>query len=267
VWAAGWTYYVVSLFPVLGIVQVGGQAAADRYTYMSSLGPFLFVGIGVAFLREFALKRWSCEINEETGKRCSLTVKVKTTLIIPFLIVISVLSALTIQQERVWKDSFALWSTELKKFPRVSIAYRNLGAAYGVEDNYKEALKNFNRSIDLNPFDPLSFYNRGIIHGKSGLNDKAIEDLQKAIRLDPLNAKFYNNLGVAYGISGNLQEAITSFDEAVQLDPSFSNAYFHRAVTYIRLGFTENALRDLKVAAQLGDTNAQKYLLTRGVRW
>jgi tetratricopeptide (TPR) repeat protein len=267
VWAAVWLYYVVSLFPVLGIVQVGGQAAADRYTYMPGLGPFLLVGIGVAFLKELALKRWSRGIKEKPDEISPLPAKIKTTLITLFLLVISVIMVLTVKQERIWKDSFALWNTELRSFPQVSIAYRNLGAAYGVKEDFEAALKNFTRAIELNPVDPLSFYNRGIIYGKSGLHDKAIDDLQEAIRLDPLSAKFYNNLGVAYGISGNFQEAITSFDRAVELDPSFGNAYFHRGVTYIRLGFNENAFKDFRSAAQLGDAGAQNYLQTRGMRW
>jgi hypothetical protein len=267
IWAAVWVYYVVSLFPVLGIVQVGGQAAADRYTYMPSLGPFLLIGIGVVFLKDLALKRWSPQITEDPDRRASFAPKARATFLMLSFFIVCIFTVLTIQQQRVWKDSFALWNTELRSFPQVFIAYRNLGAAYGVQDNYEAALKNFTKAIELNPFDPLSFYNRGIIYGKSGLHDKAIEDLQEAIRLDPLSGKFHNNLGVAYGISGNFQEAITSFDRAVELDPTFANAYFHRGVTYIRLGLTENAFRDFRAAAQLGDAGAQNYLQTRGMRW
>jgi hypothetical protein len=267
VWAAVWMYYVVSLFPVLGIVQVGGQAAADRYTYMPGLGPFLLVGIGLALLKELSSKRWSYEKKESSDMRAFFFLNKKAVIFIPPLFVLIILTVLTVQQIRVWKDSFTLWNAELNRFPKVSIAHRNLGAAYGVKENFEEALKYFDKSIELNPFDSLSYYNRGIIYGKSGLHDKAIEDFQEAIRLDPITAKFYNNLGVAYGISGNFQEAITSFDRAVELDPSLANAYFHRGVTYIRIGLSENALRDFRRAARLGEEGAQQYLQQRGMKW
>jgi hypothetical protein len=259
----------VSLFDIQymgSVVMVVGITVFSIWMWRG-LGPFLLVGIGLALLKELSSKRWSYEKKESSDMRAFFFLNKKAVIFIPPLFVLIILTVLTVQQIRVWKDSFTLWNAELNRFPKVSIAHRNLGAAYGVKENFEEALKYFDKSIELNPFDSLSYYNRGIIYGKSGLHDKAIEDFQEAIRLDPITAKFYNNLGVAYGISGNFQEAITSFDRAVELDPSLANAYFHRGVTYIRIGLSENALRDFRRAARLGEEGAQQYLQQRGMKW
>jgi hypothetical protein len=105
VFAATWTYYVVTLFPVLGLVQVGSQAAADRYMYLPSLGPFLFIALACVVLYEkvTAKKKYPRFI-----KGCGLFL---------CLLITCILSYLTIQQIQIWKNSTILWKTEIEQFP------------------------------------------------------------------------------------------------------------------------------------------------------
>jgi hypothetical protein len=113
--SAIWLYYLITLIPVIGIVQVGEQAAADRYTYLPSLGPFLLAGLGAGIVFEISSK------------------KLYRTAIIATLVVLSgILVNKTVKQTAIWQDSITLWSYEIKLFPnRVPIAHINLGIAYG----------------------------------------------------------------------------------------------------------------------------------------
>jgi hypothetical protein len=102
--------------PVLGIIQVGEQAAADRYTYIPSIGPFIFTGLGVAFI-------WGKIIEKHRLLH-------KWVFLSFSLVVILMLIVTTGKQTRMWKDSIMLWSKELKIYPKVALAHNNLGNAY-----------------------------------------------------------------------------------------------------------------------------------------
>jgi Tfp pilus assembly protein PilF len=262
-WTAVWAYYVITLVPVLGIIQVGGQAAADRYAYMASIGPFLLIGAGIEHIhRNIKWQKGNMELIKPVKKYFFLS-RTKVILMVFSILVLSLLTIRTMRQIGVWENSFVLWNTELKRYPDVSLAYKNLGTSYGETGRYDLALENLKKAIELNPGDPMSFYNRGIVYGTLGMHVKAIEDFKSAIALNPLDAKFYNNLGVAYGILGEYQKAIDNFTAALRFNPMFAKAYFYRGIAYKKLGFNEHALRDIQTAAQLGEINAMKYLMTK----
>jgi hypothetical protein len=250
-----WAYYVITLLPVLGIIQVGNQAAADRYSYLPGLGPFFVMALIMSIICKKDIIKG---INLKNKNRF---------MIIALIFIVGLLSVKTIQQISIWQDSFTLWKTEMEKFPDAYISYRGLGGAYGERGENEKAIEYFNRSLELNPDDTLSYYNRGIIYGKSGLTDKAREDLSMAVSIEPLNAKFHNELGVALGYLGKYNESIDEFNTAIKLDPQFSKAYYHRGITYQRMGDSQRSLLDFQVAAQMGDNRAQQYLKKMGIRW
>jgi hypothetical protein len=105
VFAATWTYYAVTLFPVLGLIQVGPQAAADRYMYLPSLGPFILVALACVVLYEKVRAKIS---SPRLIKACGLFL---------CLLITCTLSFLTIQQIKIWKNSTILWKTEIEQFP------------------------------------------------------------------------------------------------------------------------------------------------------
>ena len=125
-----WAYYLVTLVPVLGIIQVGNQSAADRYTYLPSISVFLLIVFTVASGRSKALRG---------------AVAVASCVIILQAMV------LTVQQIGIWKNSKMLWTHEIRFFPdQVSIAHSNLGAVYAEEGRVEEAIRAYEKALAIN---------------------------------------------------------------------------------------------------------------------
>lgn len=196
---AAWSYYVATLVPVLGIVQVGSQAMADRYTYLPGLAISLIVGCGVSQLF----------YRGKTGFRL--------TIYAVLFLALSVSGYKTVRQIGVWHDSISLWSHELKIFPDLAIGYTNLGDAYRKSGDYRESIKNFNIAIFLNPKNMSSYTGRGYVYSETGDYERAIQDLSVAVMNDPEIAETRYNLGIIYLRTGNSAQAIDCFKRAADL--------------------------------------------------
>ena len=281
-WLAAWGYYTATLIPVLGIVQVGTQAMADRYTYLPSIGLFLCLGLTAAKI-EYKTAMVS------KGRRAAQAV-----IAVAAVAVITGLSWLTIEQTSVWRNTIVLWNYVIEKEPdRVPQAYNNRGVALKNMNRMQEAIQDFDRAIVLNPEYPLAYNNRGVTlkkmgmlreaiedfdraidlnpsyykaydyrgsaYSKIGRLDKAIEDFDKAISLNPAYYETYLNRGVAFGEAGMLEKAIESFNQALAGDPNYADAYYNRGFTYSLLGRDDLALADYNRAISLNGNLAQAY--------
>jgi tetratricopeptide (TPR) repeat protein len=246
-WLSAWGYYVVTLFPVLGIVQVGGQAMADRYTYLPGLGPFVVMGLGAAWLwdKAHALKK--------PGPLVKLLGAAAACIVL-------VLSVATIEQTRIWKNSLSLWSYVIAKVPEASLAYNNRGLTYDEMGWFDKAIEDFDRAIALAPADHKAYTNRGMLFGKTGRFDKAIEDFKKAIVLKPSDPEAYNNLGIVYAKAGLADKAFEQFNNAILLNQGQAMAYYNRGLLYFRTGGKERAAADFQKACALGNDEACKAL-------
>jgi hypothetical protein len=238
---SAWSYYVATLIPVLGIVQVGGQEMADRYMYLPSLGPFLVLGIGVAWAwgRCRALTRWGLFV-KRTGW-------VMAALAIGFL------SSATVKQIGIWKNGFILWNYEIEKKPGVPRAYNNRGLVYDKKGRFDEAIDDFGTAIALDSSYAAAYNNRGMVFGKGGRFDEAIEDFETAIALDPSYSRAHNNLGVAYAKTGLLNKAFEQFNKTILLNQDLAMAYYNRGLLYLRTDQTEAAAADFKKSCELGN--------------
>jgi len=137
-WVSVWSYYVIMLIPVLGIVQVGGQSMADRFTYLPSLAPFLIVGLLAAkgYEKVSALKRWR--------------VTLKMTCFFIAMTIFTSLSYATIRQIAIWKNSIVFWNYVLAKEPtRIPQAYFNLGHAYLDDGQFDLGIEQYRTAIRL----------------------------------------------------------------------------------------------------------------------
>jgi hypothetical protein len=182
--AVGWLWYTGTLVPVIGIVQVGSQAMADRFTYIPLIGLFIMVASGVPEL----LKQWRYR------KEVLFTLSVLSIL---------GLCMITWTQVGYWQNSITLFDHTLRVTDHNSIAYSNLGIAYNSLGNYRQAIEDFNRAIEINPRLAAVYNNLGVAYNGLGNYRQAIKDLDRAIELDPCYAKAYYNRGVTYGRLGN----------------------------------------------------------------
>ncbi len=183
-WLSIWSYFVITLFPVIGIVQVGGQAMADRYSYLPSIGPFLGMGVVLAWISG----------NSSSSKKWGLPIKVFSVILALFVTVS--LSYLTVRQIAIWKNSLDLWTRVIEKEPeRAPVAYNNRGVYLSDTGQFDKAIADFNKAIELSPGDSTAYYCRGLAFYKTGKFDQAIADFEKTIALDPLywEASYYRD--------------------------------------------------------------------------
>jgi protein O-mannosyl-transferase len=241
-----WMYYVVTLLPVLGLVQVGGQSMADRYAYLPSISPFLIMGLVIAWSTEKILKQTSA---------------IKYSGVATGILLLAAISFLTFRQIEVWKNTFSLWTYVIEKEPeRVPLAYNNRGQAFYLIGQLDQAIEDFNKAIILDPASFKAYLNRGAAFINKGQFDQANADFDKAIALNPSYSEAYNAKGSLFGMSGYFDKAIEQFSKAIEINPDYSVAYGNRGSAYSMLGQNSRALEDLAEAVRLDPFYADNYL-------
>ncbi len=229
-WTASWVYYLLTLAPALGIVQVGSHAAADRYAYLTTLSLILLFSACLA-------AGW--------GKNRSLF-----TL---FTLGLSLfLGALTWRQVEVWRDSISLWENAVRVSPDPSeIAFSNLGLAYREAGRPGEALEAFDQGLALDPGMGALHYGKGLALSDEGDLEGAVGEYRRSIALDPTYSPPHANLCVAYQRLGKYDEAVAEALEAVRLDAHSAQAYNNLGVSYGYKGRIGEALKAFQQAVAL----------------
>jgi tetratricopeptide (TPR) repeat protein len=120
-----------------------------------------------------------------------------------------------------------------------------------MEGKYNEAIKAFDKAIELNPRDAVAYNNRGAAYGQIGNYKQQIDDSNKAIELNPKVAVAYNNRGVAYGELGSYEQEIEDCSKAIEINPNLAVAYYHRGIAYYKLGNRKQAAKDKNKAYAL----------------
>ncbi len=200
----GWLWYLGTLVPVIGFVQVGLQSMADRYTYVPLIGIFIVIAWGAPEL----LNRWR-------HRRIALTTAAVGIL---FACVI-----MTYVQIGFWRNNIILYEHAIKVTSANAWAQNNLGYALALQGKREEAIARFQKAISINnPAD--AHYNLGIMLASQGKLDEAINQFRESIRISPDYAKAHNNLGNALFYQGKLDEAIANYREALRLNPDYALA-------------------------------------------
>ena len=244
IWLSLWGYYVVTLFPVIGIVQVGRQSMADRYTYLPSIGPFLIAGVFVA---------WAYRKASSSGRG------IKLACIASALCLVISLSYLTFKQIGIWNNTVGFWSYVIQKEPGVPFAYYGRGSALYEMGRTDKALEDYDKAIELDPSYAKAYAARGVVFEKIGQVDKAIADFGKAIVLEPLDAQTYNNRGAIFEKMGQFNKAIADYDKVIDLDPDKSQSYNNRGIVFEKMGQFDKAIANYDRAVGLNPSNADLY--------
>jgi tetratricopeptide (TPR) repeat protein len=238
--ATGWLWYAGTLVPVIGIVQVGSFAMADRYTYIPLIGLFIIVAWGVPEL----LKRWKQR---------------KEILLALGALIILGLSIKTWTQTGYWQNSITLYDHTLKVTDNNWLAYYNRGVTYDKLDNHRQAIEDFSRAIEIYPGFADPYYNRGIVYAGLGNYRQAMEDFSRVIEIKPSFARAYTNRGNAYQELGNYRQAMEDFSRVIEIKPGDADAYYNRGFTYEKLGQHQRAIEDFNETIRLKPDNAGAY--------
>jgi len=229
-WLTLWAYYLITLMPVIGIIQVGGQLAADRYTYLPSLAPSLLLGVTTSWLWEKV--SWS-----------KLAQAVRVLVVVSVVMGVGVCSYLTFTQIKVWNNPETLWGRVNGVFPGlVQEGYFNLGVYYSDTGRVDEAIEQFKVAIRINPHYVRAYNNLGITYTKKGMLNEAIAVYRKALSIDPLHEKAYYNLGNVYLEQGRFDEAIHAFKNAILINSDYTQAHYNLGYAYDKKGMWDEAI-------------------------
>jgi hypothetical protein len=202
----GWLWFVGSLVPVIGVIQMGNwPAIAERWVYFPMVGFFVAIIWGGDVLRQHLRYRAAAG----------------AALAMAFVLVLALVASL---QVRYWKNSVTLFAHAAKVTENNFLAYDNLGLALVNEGQLDEALLLFKKSYDIKPNNYRPLLNMGayfLLHGKP---EKAIQYLRSALDLNPYSERIYINLGRAYLLKGDQKEARTYFELALKKNPYSLNA-------------------------------------------
>jgi Flp pilus assembly protein TadD len=231
-WLVGWLWFVGTLAPVIGLVQVGEQAMADRYTYIPSVGVLIMSVWGAYELT----RRWRHQV-------ILLALASAVALILCF--------ALTREQLGYWQDSETLFRHALDVTQNNHIAHNNLGDALLEKGQADDAIRQFQEVIRLKPNDADAYNNLGNALGEQGRIDEAISDYHEALRLKPDNASAHYSLGAALEAKGQTDGAISQYQEALRLNPDDVAAHNNLGNAYLNKAQTDEAISQYQEAIRL----------------
>jgi len=236
----GWYLYLGTLVPVIGLVQVGSQAMADRYTYVPSLGITFVLAWGIPSIIE----------NQKLRKRFLAPVAV---------IFLSLLMLLTWQQCHYWKNSVTVFIHAISVTKNNALAHNQLGLAFYEQGRDREALYHFDKTILLQPAQDSAYNNRGAIYLKYGRTEQALQDFNKTLAVNPHYVKAYNNRANLYIQERQYRLAMEDLNEAIRLQPDYVLAYFNRGLLSAGLGDYQKAIHDFDSVTMLNANHVYAY--------
>lgn len=208
-WPAGLAVavaYAVTLAPVSGIVHSGHQLTHDRYSYLPCLGWALLIGAGIAAVAD-------------AGARGRLRPAMTWSVIAAFASWIAALSFLTWHQVETWRDNETLWTYAVESTPGCSVCELNLGTTRLNQNQFAQALGNFERALTERPDRAKGHNNLGLAFARQGAIDTAVEHFRRAVEGGPDDASSLMNLGVALMKLGRPAEGLVYLKRAEQASP------------------------------------------------
>lgn len=228
--AFGWAWYVVTLLPMIGIIQVGSQPIADRYTYVPLIGIFVAMAWGA----------------RDLAARVALSGRAPA---VAAAVVLLALAALAWRQVHYWHDSVTLWTRAVEVHGNYR-ARAHLGQALGLRGRWHEALPVLEDAVRLNPDFADSQHHLGFTYDELGDRDRAIDRYRAAVRLRPGYPEAHGNLGIALAEGGEVEAGVRHLREAVRLDPGSRVGASNLATALTHLGVTQAARGDRAAALE-----------------
>jgi tetratricopeptide (TPR) repeat protein len=230
--AVGWLWYLGTLVPVIGLVQVGSASMACRYSYIPLIGLFIMIAWGVPELVE----QWRY-------RKILLTTLAAVSL--------TIFTVATWKQAGYWRNSITLFEHSLKITSDNYVSYYNLGLALNKQGRTAEAIKHYKQAIRIKPYFEKAHNNLGVALEKQGRIAEAIKHYLQALRIKPDHESAHNNLGNALDNQGRTEEAIKHYLQALRIKPDFEKAHNNLAIALFRKGDIKGAITHLRKALQI----------------
>jgi len=262
----GWLWYLVTLVPVIGLVQVGSQSMADRYTYLPLIGIFIMLAWGMRIAAG----------NERIRRTAVSAVAI---------VLVLACAARTWSQLGYWKNGITLFSHAASSVSGNYIAHEALGLALAKNGRFDEAITHYSESLKIWPEydraligmgnvlvrqgrmdEAATFANRalslkpdfseahfllGFALMNQGRNDEALYHYFAGLRSDPENEGIHHIIGVILGVQGKLDESIGQFNEALRIKPDYADAHYGLGVALLRQGHVDESIVHFTEALRL----------------
>jgi tetratricopeptide (TPR) repeat protein len=237
----GWLWYLGMLVPVIGLVQVGEQAHADRYTYLPQIGLYLMLAWLVADL--------SVRLRHRFVALAGLAV-----------IILAALIFCARAQASYWQDSETLWTHTLAVTDNNNVAHDNLACALAEKGQVAEAIVHWQKALAINPDYAEAHNNLGNTLLQKGLVDEAVVQLQQALAIKPDFAEAHNNLGNALLQKGQTDEAILHYRQALALQPDYADAHYNLGNALLQTGRVDEAVVQFQKALAIKPGYAEAHI-------
>jgi tetratricopeptide (TPR) repeat protein len=236
----GWFWFLGTLVPVIGLVQVGAQSMADRYTYVPVIGLFIIIAWGLFEL----LARWPYQ---------------KYRFAVIALVVSGILMAVAWQQIGYWKNGVTLFKRDVDVTENNYIAEHNLGQALLLRGKFSEAAVHFKKSLEINPRFAIAHLNMGVVLARQDKPEEALQSYAKALAEKPDFAVVYNFTGKTHYRLGNNEQAAFNYHQAIKIEPNYAEAYNNLGNALFRLGKNDKALDSYQQAITIDPAYAEAY--------
>jgi len=240
IWAArkrpyygvGWLWYLGTLVPVIGLVQVGAQAMADRYTYLPLIGLFIMIAWGVPG----QLPMWRY-------RKVILSVSAGLALLMMMMV--------TRLQIKHWQNNMTLFEHSLAVTSDNYFVHNSLGIVLSRQGKTEEAIAHYNEALRINPDNANTHCNLGVALAKQGKIDEAMAHYGEALRIQPGYVEAHNNMGVALAGKGKIEEAMAHYAEALRRDPYHAIAHYNLGIALGEQGKAEEAIAHFTEAIRI----------------
>ena len=209
----GWLWYIGTLVPVIGLVQVGAQSMADRYTYIPIVGIFIILTWGIADISA----RWPHR---------------KILLLLFSVAALVSISICTWFQTHYWQNSKTIFTHTVNVTNNNSIAHYGLGMAYDQQGKLNKAVSHYNKALKINPNYAQAHHNLGTVLIRQDNMKAAIYHFNRALQLNPNYSKAHYNLAKVYMKLNKIESAIHYFQEALNIDSDMEIALFNLSWIY-----------------------------------
>ena len=232
--AVGWLWFLGTLVPVIGLVQVGHQAIADRYTYLPLVGLFIMIA-------------WSTsDLTSKKGRKGEGEMLFSIA-----CLAIIVLAAMTYTQLGYWKTSRSLFEHALACTSRNYVMEDSLGQALAREQNYADAARHHEAALKIQPDYAPAHCNLAIILANEGKLNEAVAHFRKAMQFSPREPMMHFNLAVALEMQGKIEEAVAEYRTCAAGKPDNAIVYYNLGVALEKLGRLGEAADEYRWALEI----------------